>query len=429
MNDLLTYLIQSGISLAFLYIIYWLFMRKDTFFSVNRFYLLLSVLFSFTLPLLGINLPIQGEEAGYIYLLEAITVTPDIIASSIYDHITIYQVITIVYLTGVVIFFTRLLIQLIQIGLLIYKYGISRQDGMNIVFTNPYYSPFSFFNLIFVNKNITNQKNLEKIITHEQVHIQQKHSIDLIIIELLMIIQWFNPFIWFYKSTIKNIHEFLADEGVLSGGYNKKDYQDLLLNQTLGLQLNELSNNFSQSLIKRRFIMMSKSKTKNFMLLKMVFILPMALLTAIIFSSAITKQVVAQNDKAAVQVAQAANDQNPQEEKIYTVVDKMPSFPGGDEARIKFYHENVKYPEEARQNGISGTVFISFIVEKDGKITDIKLLRGTHELLDAEGLRVVKLMPKWNPGKQDGKAVRVQYNIPIYFKLDEGATKKKEGDQ
>ena len=165
------------------------------------------------------------------------------------------------------------------------------------------------------------------------------------------------------------------------------------------------------------------------MLIKMVFILPMALLTAIIFSSAITSQVVAQNDNAAVQTAQVSNDHNPQGEEIYTVVDKMPAYPGGDEARIKFYRENIKYPEEARKNGISGTVFISYVVEKDGNITDVKLLRGVNDLLDAEALRIVKLMPNWIPGMQDGKAVRVQYNIPIYFKLDSGAKKKKEQDQ
>ena len=124
--------------------------------------------------------------------------------------------------------------------------------------------------IIFLGNNIKDQKMLNEIITHEKVHIQQKHSIDIIFIELMIIIQWFNPFIWFYKSSLKNIHEFLADEGVLNEGVKKIDYQQLLVNQSFGVQLIGVSNNFSpgrsiwpgrQSFIKRRLIMMSKSKT------------------------------------------------------------------------------------------------------------------------------------------------------------------------
>jgi len=429
MNSLFIYLIQSGISLSVLYIIYWLFMRKDTFFSVNRFYLVLSVLFSFILPFFKISLPFLGSNSEYVYLLEAIIITPEKLMESFNRHLDLYQVLGIIYLTSVGIFFLRFVFQLIQIGLLVYKYGISRKEGFNFIITNPHFTPFSFFNIIFLGNDIVDQKVLEKIITHEKIHIQQKHSVDIILLELLTIIQWFNPFMWFYKSTLKNIHEFLADEGVLTEGINKMDYQELLVNQSIGIQLSGISNNFSQSLIKRRLIMMSKSKSQKFKLLKMAFILPLALFLTVVFLSIATERVIAQTDNSEVKTVAIINTQEPQEEEIFTVVEKMPAFPGGDEERVKFLRENIKYPEEARKNGISGTVFISFVVEKDGKITNVKLLRGVHELLDNEALRVVKMMPAYEPGIQRGKPVRVQFNIPIQFNLDSGAKKVKNGEQ
>ncbi len=429
MNSLFIYLIQSGIRLSVLYIIYWLFMRKDTFFNVNRFYLILSVLFSFILPLFEIPLPFQNSNSEYVYLLEAIIITPEKLTESFNRHLDLYQVLGIIYITGVAIFFLRFVFQLIQIGLLIHRYGISRKDGFNFVITNPHFTPFSFFNIIFLGKDIADQGLLEKIITHEKIHIQQKHSVDIILLEILTIIQWFNPFIWFYKNTLKNIHEFLADEGVLTEGYNKRDYQELLVNQTMGIQVNSLSNNFSQSLIKRRLIMMSKSKTNKIALLKMAFILPLALFLTIIFSSVVTEKVVAQTDKNEIETATISNDQEPQEEEVYTVVEKMPAFPGGDEARVKFMQENIKYPEEARRNGISGTVYVSFVVEKDGEITHVELLRGVNELLDNEAIRFVKMMPAYEPGIQRGKPVRVQFNLPIQFNLDKGAKKVKDGEK
>lgn len=104
-------------------------------------------------------------------------------------------------------------------------------------------------------------------------------------------------------------------------------------------------------------------------------------------------------------------------DKIYDMVDEMPQFTGGDEARIFFLSNNIKYPHKARQKGISGTVYVTFVVEKDGSLSDPKILRGIGEGCDEEVIRVIKLMPKWIPGKQQGEAVRVQFNMPIKFTL------------
>lgn len=111
---------------------------------------------------------------------------------------------------------------------------------------------------------------------------------------------------------------------------------------------------------------------------------------------------------------------------IFTVVEKMPEFPGGQKAMYKYLGENIKYPQKAKENGIQGTVFISYVIEKDGSVSHAKILRGVEKSLDKEAIRVVTGMPKWKPGKQRGEAVRVQYNLPIKFTLDDKKEKKAE---
>lgn len=112
------------------------------------------------------------------------------------------------------------------------------------------------------------------------------------------------------------------------------------------------------------------------------------------------------------------DEEEEEEQQIFTVVESMPSFPGGEAARIKYLAENIKYPQMARESGIQGRVFVTFVVEKDGSVTDVKVLRGIGGGCDEEAIRVIENMPKWNPGKQRGKPVRVQFNMPILFKLN-----------
>ena len=114
-----------------------------------------------------------------------------------------------------------------------------------------------------------------------------------------------------------------------------------------------------------------------------------------------------------------ADEEEVAETEIFAVVETSPSFPGGDEARIRFLTNNISYPQEARDAGISGTVYITFVVERDGSTSDVRVLRGIGGGCDEEAVRVIKMMPEWSPGKQRGKPVRVQFNMPIKFSLAE----------
>jgi TonB family protein len=114
------------------------------------------------------------------------------------------------------------------------------------------------------------------------------------------------------------------------------------------------------------------------------------------------------------------------EEPVFTVVEVMPKFKGGKEALYTYLGNNIKYPEDAKKEGIEGTVYVTYVIEKDGSVSHVKVLRGVHESLDKEAVRVIKEMPKWEPGKQRGKPVRVQYNMPIKYTLAKDKEKEKE---
>ncbi len=399
MNDLFTYFIWSGLSLVVMYSFYLLFLYRETCFGCIRFYLLFSLVFSVLIPFVPDWVATRSiAPQNFSISLNPVSIYLENPLPDSNQSFSIRQVLVWIYLSGIIISLLRLMFQLGQIILLTRKTGIHRDFGVKVVYTGKCYTNFSFFDIVFLNSAENTGNEIQKIIDHEKVHIRQKHYLDLILIELMTIIFWFNPFIWFYKQSIKAVHEYLADEGVLKNGHNKIDYQKLLVNQSFGIQVYALTNNFNQSLIKRRFTMMSKSKLKLRTMIKILFAVPLMLILAFVFSCNNT-------------VSEKSPD-------AFTVVEEMPVYKGGDEARIKYLNENIRYPAEARKNGIEGRVFVTFIVEKDGKISNVELLRGIGGGCDEEALRVISNMPQWEPGKQRGKPVRVQFNMPILFKLN-----------
>lgn len=432
MTELLIYLIKSAVCLGALYLIYWFFLRKETFFAANRFYLIASIILSFILPLFKIPVYYESAELTYVIVLEAVTISAQKVEAGLLNNLSFYQIVLIVYLTGAALFLMRFIFQMLQLVFLINKFGVTKMNDLKVVKLDRKYSPFSYFNFIFLNDENFKDKNLKEIIDHEKIHIRQKHSIDLILIEVLTIIQWFNPFIWFYKASIKGIHEYLADNGLLTDGLNKATYQNLLLNQSVGIQINDLTNNFNQSLIKKRFIMMTKLQSKKIAKLKLLLVLPVAAVLFICFTFSANQKVIGQssvNEDLLTKTEKPIQDvkAEKQEEKIFVIVEKMPEFQGGKDAQIKFMATNIKYPQEARKAGIQGMVYVTYVVEKDGSITDVRVLRGIGGGCDEEAVRVINTMPNWMPGTQRGEPVCVQFNLPIRFILDgDGVSKNKE---
>jgi TonB family protein len=442
MDLLAKYLIQSSVSVMLFYMVYKLLFRGDTNFKLQRLYMVSSIIFVLVIPLIPARIAMAGGGGPYAYLLEAITINSNEVQETIIHHISLFQVMMIVYLTGIMVFSARLMLQVARLLMIIRKQGVSMVEGIRLVYINDNYTPFSFMGYIFLNPETENRK-LGAMLAHERVHVNQVHSFDLLLLELLTIMQWFNPVVWLYRGSLKGIHEYLADDEVLKQGYDKLVYQGILLDQSMGIQVNDLTNNFNQSLLKRRFIMMTKTKAAGFARLKYYLALPVAMAVAVVLSLSMNTIVYGQSGAdippppsksetggQAVTV-QSQKDTKPlgegQEEQVFKVVDQMPEFEGGSNAMIKYLVENIKYPDDAKQKGISGRVFVQFVVSKTGEVKNVHLLRGVSPSLDNEALRVVSSMPDWKPGKdENGQPVNVEYNLPINFSLDENAGDKKK---
>jgi len=445
MNTMLVYLLESTICLSVLYPVFWFFLRRDTFFQVNRFYLLAMVLFSILVPLLPLHWIPSGTSAVFMVLLDPVLITPAKVEHTLSAHLQWIEVATVVYLTGALIFLLRFGLQLIQLYRITRRFGIKESHGQRVVFVDRGYSPFSFFNLVFINEEVIPAGSLPTILEHERVHIRQHHTLDMILVELAAILQWFNPIIWLTGREMKSIHEYLADEGVLKTGISRSQYQQIILDETMGIQVNGLTNNFNVSLLKKRILMMTKSKSGTWAKSKLFIALPaLAALLFLLPASSVSSSSGSGNpDKtqatpvfvpsaAAVPITASMEPQDKEKKKteakyvpvqpdkngVYPVVEQQPKYTGGDEARIKFMIENIKYPEEAKKNGLQGNVFVTFVIQSDGAVTDVKILRGIGGGCDEEAVRVVKMMPNWIPGMEKGKKVAVQFNLPIKFRFD-----------
>lgn len=290
MNDFILYIIESGISLALFYSVYWIFLKKETFFAINRLYLVSSAVFSLIIPFIHITSP------AFIHITSLIGSRPSLESPAVFSEgsrmpaqsLGFSDVLLLIYLWGVVFFLIRFVYQLLKVLLLIRKNGIHKYNGLKVVFIDKDCSPFSFFNYVFINKSNVSGDDFQRIVAHEMIHIKQYHSIDLLILELLTIFQWFNPFVWPYKKSLKETHEYLADYAVIAQGCSAAKYQLLIFEQHVGVKLFELVNNFNQSQIKRRITMMTKSKSKGLAKLKFLLIFPMMCFLILAFADSKT---------------------------------------------------------------------------------------------------------------------------------------------
>jgi beta-lactamase regulating signal transducer with metallopeptidase domain len=289
METLFTFLLNASAGVVLFYAVYWLFLRKETYYNANRFFLLLALVTSVLLPQFPIQYSVFVEQGNLTTTIKSITDTfqniPIFIeAETEVTNFNWQQAILFVYLTGAAIFLMRLLIQSFILFVLIVKNRVKLFNDIRIVENEKYGLPFSFFNVVFINPKFHKQEDLPEILAHEKVHIRENHWFDLLLIELLTVIFWFNPFIWFFERSIKQNHEYLADKGVLLQGHNTGRYQAILLNQLMGMQIIGLTNNLNFALNTNRLKMMTKKKTPKIKWAKFVWTLPVLALLLFAFA-------------------------------------------------------------------------------------------------------------------------------------------------
>lgn len=281
MNALLIYLVKASLAMALLYPVYWFFLRKETCFAANRAYLLGAMLISIIMPLFSLTYTVWVHPAQPA-VFEAITdafilakpVEQLVITTTPSTGPSIAKTLLMIWLTGAVILLLRLIIQSGRLALLIVRSGSSRHGDANLVMNSRYPFPFSFFRYIFINPAIHSGSDLTDIITHEKVHIRGMHWIDLVIAELLSIAFWFNPFVWWFGRSIRQNHEYLADDGVLAQGRSPGRYQALIINQLMGMRVVGVANLLNFSANATRFKMMTKKKGQKIRAARMAWALP-----------------------------------------------------------------------------------------------------------------------------------------------------------
>ncbi len=422
-TTVINFVFESGVSLSILTIVYLLFLRKETFFKLNRVYLVVSVIFSLLLPFIHFQVSnsmpsvmldeITVTAPKFQNLLQTVTVYGNRLSYSFEQIILSIGLIQFVYLTGTALFFFLFLYRLLQIASLILNNSCEVNGGLRIVKIDRDTTPFSFFNFVFINKNDKDNVGMKEMLAHESEHVKQRHSLDIMILELITICQWFNPFIWLLKRSIRENHEFLADNGVLKPGVSSASYRLLLLGSSFERQP-VIANNFNYSLIKIRIKMMTKIKSPKTAALKLSMGILMTASLLMVF--AFDKDGTNLPDNRST-INPVITEVNNQQDKVYDKVEQMPEFPGGEYALRKYVAGEVNYPADAKKAGIQGKVFVSFIVSKEGDVTNVKIARSASPSLDKEAQRVIEGMPKWTPGKEKGVNVAVQYTMPINFAL------------
>jgi len=434
------YLLEINVAFTILYVAYRLFFEKDKNFRIRRIYLLGMAGISAVLPLLPQTIRAGASRIAPLSIpLQEITIYASEPADPMNGPPAIVSVVTILYLTVLGLGALRLLFQLSAV-----LHARMRASRMSIhgrlVYAHKGFHGSSFFGWIFMDPGLSDAPSAGHILAHEEVHRRQWHSIDRLIAEVFVMCNWFNPLSWlFRRSVIQNL-EYLADSGVMQEGTDPGSYQLSMINQYIGSA--SVTNQFSHQ-IKKRIIMLNRNK-KPGSAWKMAMFLPLVFI-AVVALSCSDKE----NSEDAVYAVDAANRAEDGPDKVdgelFYVVEEMPTFQGSDPHEFrKYIAQNLRYPSEAKANGVTGKVLIKFIVTSAGKVViPEQELLASHEggqmdevvvvayrtlneddpmpdekyirMLKEEVIRVISGSPDWEPGKQRGIPVNVLFTFPVNF--------------
>jgi len=460
-------------------VLYDFFLKRETFFNLNRSYLLITPLISFLIPFIKFEILSNVFPKEYIIALPEVivgtTTEPNFLEATSNAETPLWQYVMYIGSAISLLIFCIKLFKIYQLKR--NNETIIHRDYIKIILKKST-AAFSFLWYVFLGDKIV-KKNHSHIIEHELVHVKQYHSLDLIFYELLKIIMWFNPLIYIYQNRITALHEFIADAKVAKE--DKHHHYQLLLSEVFKTEkISFINQFFKSSLIKKRIVMLQKSKSKNIWQLKYLFLAPLVL-SMLIYSSCenengsvaeneiqefspneqlivlreqlekgelnttekeklylellkLTESMKIEYSKETEQLKETVivgyensnTNKNDITEFPFSVVDEAPIFPGCENAEDpracfnekvqEHIRKNFNYPKKAQELGIQGRVSVLFTIGEEGNIINIRM-RGPDKTLEREARRIIEKLPKMLPGKQKGKAVKVPFSIPINFRL------------
>ncbi|MBR1519949.1 MAG: M56 family metallopeptidase [Bacteroidaceae bacterium] len=471
---MLPYIIKSILTLSVLYLPYMLLLRKESFFRFNRLMLLTIMVLSLVLPLMDIHEwawahnPMSSHlkggfiEVGTPFLTGTEgAATAEATATHAWRSADVWALITCLYILGMT---ATLLVKGIQIALLyrsIHR-GVlwtEQRGDVTLYCHTGEAAPFSWMHAIVIGEEDYNS-NASTILRHEMGHILHHHSYDILLLNLCQVVQWANPFVWVLANSLRDVHEYEADDHVLRSGINATQYQNHLIQKAIGSSSYAFANGFNHSLLKKRITMMLQKKSNPWMRTKALYLIPVAAVALSAFATPVINNAASNlSDNSGKVTTNSANRQTsiaenasitlPDGDKVYDICEKLPTFKGGEGAMIEHLVENLKYPQVAMESHVQGRILVQFVVNKDGSLSDYSISKNDAETLpevvavssgqkapadkkgitseqfnaskkalEEEAIRVVKLMDgKWTPGTEKGEAVRVKFNLPVIFRL------------
>jgi len=412
MTAIINYLLEANLVLMVVLITYRLLFYRENNFAFMRLFLVAGIVFSIVGPLISLKnfdsiIPTASALIPSYWLPEIVITGNNRYTIQPTESFSTWKFLEVVYWIGLGVFLGRFLYGLTMLSRIIKNASFVTLGKLKLAVSSENMATFSFFNTIFIgNAESLSEDEKQDIINHESIHVKQFHSLDIILIRIVQILFWFNPFIRNYQRYLVELHEFEADARAVENSELNR-YCSLLARVALQSADFSIANHFNNSLTLKRITMIRtiKRKISNWKILTASSMFPLLL-----FLIGFQDQVIAQQQK--VQPPQSSDN------SVYDRVDEMPTYDGGFEHLVQFLSSNMKYPKTARENKLEGTVYVKLVVEKDGKVTDINLAKGVEPSMDAEALRVVRLMPAWNPGLVKGQAVRTAMVLPIKFKLN-----------
>lgn len=425
----MNYFLEVNFCWAAFYGVYTLWLRRETFFGFNRGYLLGGLILGLVLPLPDYGAWVTPPTAPVVvtYLIPVVTVGA---GNELIDQtIVSWSITDLVYRTGVALFAAWLLVQIGRLVVLFFKSKKEKAGTYWLIQTGKNHSPFSFFHLMFIRaKADYSEEELEQILAHERAHGLYLHSIDLLLIEGVRLAFWCSPLPYLFHRELRLQHEYQADAAVLKTG-RRRQYGHLLIRQTLLGGHPAIAHPFIASFLKNRIAMMTKTRSSRKALWKYALALPLLVVLTLLLT---LREVRAQSASQA-------------QEEVFKVVEEMPRFPGcedltapherqecSNKKMMEYVASNLKYPKQAADATVEGTVVVKFVVQKDGTLGDIDIVKGIGGGCDEEVLRLMHDMNTkgilWIPGRAKGKTVNVEYNLPIRFKsdMDAGVSLKRE---
>ncbi|MGJ8744874.1 M56 family metallopeptidase [Polaribacter sp.] len=444
---MINYILQVILFQVLFLTVYDFFLSKETFFTKNRWYLISTPMLSFILPFIKIPTFQKAVSQEFIIYLPEIVLSPEkvIEKTAMYQSINEVNYVNLIFWTGVGLFSILFCLKLFKIINLIRTYEVVKKEFYTLVLLPKQTKAFSFFNFIFLGKEIPVSQQ-KQIIAHEFVHSKQKHSLDLLFFEFLKIVMWFNPMIYFYQKRITLLHEYISDE-VAAKSASKEMYINNLLSNFFQVENIAFVNQFyKKTLLKKRIIMMKKTQSKKMNQLKYLVLIPV--LASMLFYTSCTS-----TDKKS-EIALLKNENEALKDSLNAIkrelkitsgltkylskkisspkssdgsisfmeIDKAPTFLGcesGDKACFskevqKHFTRNFKsdLPNQLGLEAGKKRVFIGFKIDKEGNIVDVTA-RAPHPDIKEEVIRVMNTLPKMGPGEHHGEKLIVKYSLPV----------------